>query len=244
MLQSPQEFSANHGRILQTFAAQAAVAIENARTYEQAQALAVIQERQRLARDLHDAVSQTLFSANVLAESLPRLWKRIPNNARQQIEQLQILTRGAMAEMRTLLLELRPEHLSSIDVATQLCLLVDGLRSRKRIEVQLDIEDGPYVPPKARVAFYRITQEALNNVVKHSRATRVDIVYRVTSEWVSLSIADNGVGFDVADTAPGFGLMNMRERAESVSAQLKIASTIGQGTCIAVQRNQLLEELE
>jgi PAS domain S-box-containing protein len=232
--QKPGFFTEQHARLLEAFAAQAAVAIQNARAYEQGQTVAVMRDRQRLARDLHDDVSQALFSANVLAESLPRLCNNIPAKVSEQLIQLQMLTRGALAEMRTLLLELRPEHLSNIDLQTQLQQLVDALKARKRIEVDLKMKDATSLPSEVRVAFYRIAQEVLNNVAKHARAERVAIALDADSDYAHLVIRDNGTGFALQNETAGLGLHIMRERAEGICAQLKIASQPNAGTMVSV----------
>lgn len=224
---------------------------------EQVRAFAVVEERQRLARDMHDAVTQTLFSANIIAESLPLLKMRSPDQVEEQTEQLQRLTRGALAEMRMLLLELRPENLPNIDLRTQIHQLVDALRARKRLEIALTIEDGHPIPPEVRVAFYRITQEALNNIVKHARATHVEVDFQSTDHEVRIQVKDDGVGFALeGKTSPTaaalpqyesqqtyadqFGLQNMRERAASIGASLTLISAPGAGTSVVLvwQRGQ------
>src|SRR5262249_25508985 len=134
--QTPHFFTEEHARLLQVFAAQAALGIKNARAFEEGQALAIFNERHRLARDLHDAVTQTLYSAKVIAEALPRLWEAPPAPVIEQLEALQMLTNGALAEMRTLLLELRPEYLINMDLESQLRQLLDALKVHKRMEVR------------------------------------------------------------------------------------------------------------
>src|SRR5690606_18152899 len=123
-------FTPQEGEMLETFAAHAAVAIQNARAHQQARLLAAHEERQRLARDLHDAVTQSLFSASIISESLVRRQKQADNPAKEQIQELYVLTRGALAEMRTLLMELRPEFLLKSPLSTQIQQLVDAVRSR------------------------------------------------------------------------------------------------------------------
>ncbi len=149
--------------------------MENARLYEQAQALAALEERQRLARDLHDAVSQTLFSASLIAEVLPRLWERNPAEGQRSLAELHQLTRGALAEMRTLLLELRPAALLEVGLADLLRQLAEAVTGRSRVPIDLSL-DKPYpLPPDVQVNLYRIAQEALSNVAKHSGASRATV---------------------------------------------------------------------
>ena len=160
----------------QTLADQLAIAIENSRLYQQAHELAASRERQRLARDLHDAVSQTLFSVSLIAEVLPRIYERDPEQGRQRLEELRQLTRGALAEMRTLLLELRPAALAEANLPDLLKQLGEAVVGRARIPVEVETEEGCIVlPADVRVAFYRIAQEALNNVAKHSGASKARV---------------------------------------------------------------------
>jgi signal transduction histidine kinase len=161
-------------------AQRAALAIEKARLYDQAQELAVLEERARLARDLHDAVTQTLFSASLIAEILPDLWESDQKEARHLLGELRQLSRGALAEMRTLLLELRPSALIDSNLADLLRQLGEAVTGREGIPVtvmiggaQGAIRQAPAFPPDVHVALYRIAQEALNNVVKHAQASHV-----------------------------------------------------------------------
>ena len=160
------------------FASQAAVAMENARLYEQAQALAALEERQRLARDLHDAVSQTLFSASLIAEVLPRLWERDPVEGQRSLAELHLLTRGALAEMRTLLLELRPAALLEVGLADLLRQLAEAAAGRSRLPITLSLDKLAPLPSDLQVNLYRIAQEALSNVAKHSGASRATVSLR------------------------------------------------------------------
>jgi PAS domain S-box-containing protein len=226
-----------HAELALAFANQAAFAIENARLYEQAQELAALQERQRLARDLHDAVSQSLFSASLTAEVLPRLWERNRNEGQRCLAELHQLTRGALAEMRALLLELRPLALAETELGDLLSQLAEAATSRARLPVALNIEWQGLLPPEVQVALYRIAQEALNNVVKHSRASQVQVSLRPSLNsppsdgGVELCISDDGHGFNLVDVLPRcLGLGIMRERAEDIGATLKIDSQVGHGT--------------
>jgi PAS domain S-box-containing protein len=231
------------------FASQAAVAMENARLYQQAQALAAFEERQRLARDLHDAVSQTLFSAGLIAEVLPRLWERDPVEGQRSLAELHLLTRGALAEMRTLLLELRPAALLEVGLADLLRQLAEAVSGRSRLPITISADKSAPLPPDPQVNLYRIAQEALSNVAKHSGASHAAVSLRYQSDAdgrvpasggvpmapLELSIADDGCGFDLAAVPPdSLGLDIMRERAEAIGARLTIHSQIGQGTRVTV----------
>jgi PAS domain S-box-containing protein len=194
--------------------------------------MVTLNERQRLARELHDAVSQTLFSANVIAESLPRLWERNPEKAFEELGQLRQLTQGASAEMRTLLLELRPESVVKSSLEELLTQLSYALQGRRKIKVAVLVEDDgkPTLPEDVHVALYRIAQESFNNIARHGNAKQARARLLLTPDHVELVIVDNGRGFDMKRVTSGFGLTSMRERAATINAILQIRSRIGTGT--------------
>ncbi|MBK8020823.1 MAG: PAS domain S-box protein [Chloroflexi bacterium] len=237
-------FADMHAQLLIVFASQAASALQNARAHEQARTLAVMNERHRLARDLHDAVTQTLFSASMVSETLPRLWKEMPEKLLHHLDQIHLLTRGALAEMRVLLLELRPDQLTRINLSTQIRQLADALRARKHIDITLKLDDEYAIPVPVTIALYRITQEGVNNVVKHSNATELDIDLVATESRILLTIEDNGVGFIPVpvEQSTGFGLYTMRERAQEIGAAITITSAPDQGTTISVDWQREAQE--
>lgn len=206
----------------------------NERLREKAALDAVAAERTRLARDLHDAVTQTLFSTTLIADVLPELWALNPAEGRRRLEELRQMTRGALAEMRTLLVELRPNALIEVPLPTLLRQLTEAMASRSRIAIQLSAEGECRLPPDVQVGLYRIAQEALNNVVKHARASQAVVTLRLCDP-VRLTVADDGVGFDpAAVTADHLGLRIMRERAEAIGAKLSVYSEPGEGTQVSV----------
>jgi len=174
----PHAFGEDEQRLFTALAQRAALAIENAQLYEQAQQLAVVEERGRLARDLHDAVTQTLFSSSLIAEALPTLWESDQKQGRQLLKELRQLSRGALAEMRTLLLELRPTALVEANLGDLLRQLAEAVTGRTGIPVTVALEHLCALPSEAHVALYRIAQEALNNVVKHANARHVEVSLR------------------------------------------------------------------
>jgi signal transduction histidine kinase len=240
--------------VLQALAHQAGAAIENARLYERAQELAVLQERNRLARDLHDAVTQTLFSAGLIADALPSTWESNPNEGRQLLKELRQLSRGALAEMRTLLLELRPAALVETKLGDLFRQLGEAATGRTGLSVSVQIEGNCKLPPEAHIALYRIAQEALNNVSKHSHAAHVTVSLNCTVDQaeqvqvVEMSIRDDGRGFDSsAVSSSRLGLSTMRERAQAIGAEMTIQSQLGRGTEIKVvwdNIHNLIEEKE
>ena len=200
---------------------------------------AITAERTRLARDLHDAVTQTLFSASLIAEVLPEIWDMDKAEGRNSTEELRQLTRGALAEMRTLLLELRPAALTQARFPDLLMQLSEALIGRARLPIHLDVAGDYEMPPNVKVAFYRITQESLNNIVKYARASQVDIQIRLECCNVHMEIKDNGIGFDPAAVKPtSLGMRIMRERADAIHAHLNISSTPGQGTTVSLNWNE------
>jgi PAS domain S-box-containing protein len=245
-------FTAHHAALALSMADQVAITMANAELYENARMLAALQERQRLAQNLHDAVNQSLFSAGLIAEVLPRLWERDQVEARQSLEDLRRLTRGALAEMRALLAELRPSVLTDSSLGDLLRQLANAFTGRTNIPVSLNIAGEHVLPAGIQVAFYRICQEAFNNIAKHAKASQVEInlqynnVTRQASSSVAqadapqeievssveMRIRDNGHGFDTSElSAPGhYGLDMMLERAEAAGAQLTITSQPDHGT--------------
>lgn len=234
-----EEFRQEQLALFQSIADQVAVAMENARLYEQAAQAAAVRERDRLARELHDAVSQTLFSASLIAEVLPRLWENDPTEGRRRLEELRELTRGALAEMRALLMELRPSALAEFTLADLLQQLAEAATGRSRLPIELLVEGQQPLPPEVKIAFYRIAQEALHNISKHAGARSVTMRLQVTLADTELVIADDGRGFDVADIPPNsLGLGIMRERADQIGADFRIESQIGEGTTITVRQKR------
>lgn len=203
---------------------------------EQVQETAVLQERSRLARDLHDVVTQILFSINLIAISLPRLWQRDPDMAARSTAELQRLTRGALAEMRILLRELRPQTITTSDLTTLLNQLCHGLSARHDIPAEVYVCENCDLPDGVHVAFYRIAQEAINNIAKHAEATQVWLALTRAETAVSLSIRDNGQGFELNEvSSQGMGLEIMHERAQEIGAVLTIDSRPAHGAVVAVR---------
>jgi PAS domain S-box-containing protein len=232
---TPGFFTQEHAERLGTFADHASIAIRNAQLYGQAQELAALQERQRLARELHDAVSQTLWSATLIADVLPDLWQQDPDRGRERLARLSQLTHGALAEMRALLLELRPSSLVEVGMGELLRQLAEATASRARADVNVAVEGPCLLPSRIQVALYRVAQEALNNVARNGMATQVDVRLCCDSDKIELTIDDNGRGFDPENVPPGhLGLDIMQERARDIGGILNISSRVGQGTRVTV----------
>jgi PAS domain S-box-containing protein len=230
----PDFFNPQHGQRLTIFADQASVAVRNAQVYEHAQKDAAEQERQRLARDLHDAVSQTLFSTSVIAESLPRLMGQDDDALVNGLQRLSQMTKGALAEMRTLLLELRPRKLIETEFSVLLTHLVNAARSHTDTQIVFQAPDDKILlPPDVKVGLYRIAQEALNNVIKHAQAHHAQVILHDDPAGIHLQINDDGCGFLLSTVAKDhMGLQIMHERAQKIDVTVEINSEAGQGTRI------------
>jgi signal transduction histidine kinase len=231
----PRVFSEDDISLAVTFCDQAALAIENARLRAQVEEVAVAAERSRLARDLHDAVTQTLFSASLIAKALPDVWERYPDEGQRGLENLRQLTRGALAEMRTLLLELRPAALTETQLGELLSHLTEAMTSRTLVPVALTVKGDCDLPAEVQVVLYRIAQEALNNSARHARASQVTVSLTCQPAQVVLYISDDGCGFDPSSISPDhLGVSIMHERARTIGATLKIESQPGHGTQVEV----------
>jgi len=213
------------------FAGQAALVIENARLRERERETATIEERNRLARDLHDAVTQTLFSASMIADTLPDLWEVDQMDAQQQLYRLGQLTRGALAEMRSLLIELRPARLVQADIQTLLQQLIDAAQGRSTVTFDLKVDGHCDLPDDVKIVMYRVVQEAFNNIIKHARAEHAFVSLRCDGRQSVLQILDDGCGFYPDEVKAGhFGVQIMAERAASIRATFVIDTNPGEGT--------------
>ncbi len=232
------EFTDEDEELIRTLAAHAAIAIENARLNERSRELSTIEERKRLARELHDSVTQTLFSIGLTAEAAAELVESDPARARDQLGQLQELTRAAMQEMRSLIFELRPAELETEGLAAALRKHVDVLCRLYEQEIDLQVEGDRRLPPDVERGLLRIAQEALGNALRHAGASRVALSLASRDSWVALRVADDGRGFDVDEAATRsrrLGLTSMRERAEALGGTMAIESEPGRGTSVTVE---------
>jgi signal transduction histidine kinase len=219
---------------------QAAVALENARLFAEAGGKAALEERQRLARELHDSVSQALYSIALGTKTAQTLLERDPKQAADPLDYVLSLTEAGLAEMRALIFELRPESLKAEGLVTALEKQAAALRARHGIEVEATLCEEPNASLEVKEAVYRIAQEALSNVRKHARADHAWVTMDGTEDGqVRLQVRDNGVGFDPGQAsrllAEGhFGLAGMRERVTFVGGRFDVRSAPGQGTTIEV----------
>ncbi|MEM8535546.1 MAG: GAF domain-containing sensor histidine kinase [Chloroflexota bacterium] len=202
---------------------------------KQSEQLAVLEERQRLARELHDSVTQSLFGMSLLAQALPELWEIDRDEAHQSLRQIQQLTRESLAEMRALLFELRPADVEKQNLAFMLKKHMTAFEQRTGLIVTSAITEDTALPETVIHAFSRIAQEALNNIARHANARRVWLSLSMKG-WTTLKIQDDGQGFVPEQVGVGhLGLISIRERAAAINARLKIASVVGEGTTIVVE---------
>jgi signal transduction histidine kinase len=235
----PHHFSEQEQRLLMAFAQRAGLAIETARLYEREQQLAVLQERNRLARDLHDSVTQSLYGVTLFAEVSNQLVRSGDlDKAAENLVELKGMALDALAEMRLLIYELRPSIFEQEGLAAALQARLDAVEGRVGLETNLSIAGQISLPSHVEESLYRITQEALNNVLKHANAHTVRVKLTQDEQNVCLEVADDGEGFDVqqACEAGCMGLRGMKERAEEMNAEFEVLSRVGHGTRIIVRR--------
>ncbi len=221
-------------RLIAAFANQAGVTLENIRLYEQVQERAAFEERQHLARELHDSVSQALYSI-VLGTHAARKQLSQPERAGAALEYVQHLSEAALAEMRALIFELRPDILEREGLAAALRKQVEALEVRHDLQAEYTEEGEPDVTFTAKQALYRIAQEVIHNITKHADAANVRVNLSQTSERVKLEVQDDGVGFDVQDFPGHLGLKSMRERSTSLGGTFDVESAPGQGARVTVE---------
>ena len=213
-----------------------AVAVENARLLAASQRTAAVAERQRLARELHDSVSQALYGIALGARTARTLLDREPSQAAQPLEYVLGLAQAALTEMRSLIFHLRPDALATEGVVVALDKQAEALRVRHGLDVVTELPEEPELGEAAREALYRIATEALHNITKHARAQRVRIALAVEDGHAEMRVEDDGVGFDAAARHAGhLGLQSMRERAEACGGTLVVDSAPGRGSALRVR---------
>ena len=202
----------------------------------EAEMKAVAEERKRLSRELHDSVTQSLYTTSLIVEALPEVWESHPEEARKSLDEIRRINRGALAEMRTLLLELRPEAINDRPLGDLLRQLTEAVSARTDLPIVTSTVGDCPVPADVQVSLYRIAQESLNNIVKHAQASKAWVNLHCSGEEVFMRIRDNGRGFDRQVHAPHkLGLNIINDRAEDIAAELTITSQPGEGTQIIVK---------
>ena len=223
-------FTDEEGRLARTMGDALAAVIEIDRLHRQETQQALAEERQALARDLHDAVTQSIYSATLIAEALPAVYERDPDEGLRNLERLRRLVRAALAEMRTLLFELRPAALQAAPLDVLVERLGDALSGQTDISVDMSVDEDLDLPPDVKVVFYRVMQEALSNITKHARASAVSARVEAAGDAVTLTVVDDGRGFDPAAVPEGpMGMHIMAERLSGIGAEFSVLSAPGEG---------------
>jgi signal transduction histidine kinase len=233
----PRAFSAEDIALVQALADQAALAIEQTRLLRREQDAAVLEERSRLARDLHDSVTQSLFSMTLIADALPKILDRRPEQAVEKIGNLGELGRAALDELRGLIFELRPAVLTD-GLSSALSKHVAAFQRREGIAVELRVAGERRLPDTVEEAIFRVAQEALNNISKHAKASRVTVHLSLAGPLVELTVTDDGAGFDLAASPTGrrsLGMTSMRERAAMVGGSCTVESAPGAGSTVRMR---------
>lgn len=208
----------------------------NAKLAEQARFSAVMEERQRLARDLHDAVSQQLFAISMTATAAGRTLEQDIDKAKRQIALIEEMSSVAQSEMRALLLHLRPVHLKGKSLAQGLGELVQELQAKIPMNIRFDMDELMQLNKGVEDQLFRIVQEALSNILRHSRASRTDIRLYLDNDVVKLLIRDNGVGFDLNEKKhASYGIESMRERVNEIGGSMQIITAPGKGTRLDIR---------
>ena len=237
VVNKPGGFSQDDIRIMGLFADQAAIAIKNARLHLEAEQLAVVNERQRIARDLHDSVTQSLYSLSLYAEASQKaLQRKKIVNALSHLSELRNMAREVMLDMRLLIFELHPPKLQEEGLAVALKTRLERVEARSGIHTEYLVTGDRRLPIEIEAELYRIAQEALTNVVKHARADDVKVSLHFDNDNFRLAVYDNGVGFDMnsVNESGGVGLRGIKERVERINGKLNVESTPQKGTVIEV----------
>ena len=230
-------FSEDDEALIGVLAAHAAIAIENARLYEHSRELSIVEERTRVARELHDALAQTLFSLGLTAGAAAALVRTDPDRAEAELATVQDLARAAASEVRSLVFELRPTALDVDGLAPALAKHLELVGRAHGLDVAMTSSGSGRVDPATEAQLFRIAQEALTNVVRHASARSASVALVVGDDAVTLTVADDGEGFDPAARAiraRRLGLTSMRERAAALGGGLTVDSIPGEGTTVSV----------
>jgi NarL family two-component system sensor histidine kinase LiaS len=208
----------------------------NAQLAEKAKYSAVVEERQRLARDLHDAVSQQLFAISMTATAVGRTLDKDFEKARRQIHLIEEMASVAQSEMRALLLHLRPVHLEGKQLSEGLLELLQELQTKVPIDISWEMDKNIQLPKGIEDHLFRIVQEALSNTLRHSKATTMEIKLQHPPDAIRLTIRDNGIGFEMDHQKnASYGLVSMRERVNEVGGSITIVTAPDKGTRIEIR---------
>ncbi len=229
-------YTQHQADLIYAFANYAAAAIDNARSHTDSVRAAALEERSRLARELHDSVSQALFGIVLGTRTALHRIGEVPAEAEDPMKYVLSLAEGALSEMRALIFELRPESLRQQGLIAAFRKQAEALCARHKIDVRIALDTRePDIPLELKEALYRVALEAIQNTIKHAHATRVDLSLHQLADSVHLEISDNGLGFDTGQGFPGhYGLQTMQERIVRFGGTVNISSMLGSGTTVRV----------
>jgi signal transduction histidine kinase len=232
------EFDAEDQRLIEMLAPHAAVAMENARLYERSRELSIVEERNRLARELHDSLVQKLFGVVLAAQSAGTLLERDVQGAREQVRVVQELAQEAVVELRALVFQLRPAEIETEGLGAALRKHVELLHRAHRAPIALELTGEPRLRPGVDEEVFRIAQESLQNALLHAHAGEISLRLDEGPGGLTLTVADDGVGFEPDESglrSRRLGLTSMEERARGLGARLRIESAPGAGTTIELE---------
>ena len=232
----PERFTQRHAQLVMAIANQAALAIENAQLYEKSRQLAALGERQRLARELHDSVSQALYGISLGTHTAIALSKRDPEKLEDVLKYVLSLAEAGLTEMRALIFELRPDSLETDGLVGALNRQAAAMQARRGVTVKTNLCDEIQMPIEVKEALYRISQEAMQNAIKHANPTEIYLELSCGEHFVEMLVTDDGLGFDTSQSFPGhLGLRSMSERATRLGGTVMIDSAPGKGTRVKVK---------
>jgi signal transduction histidine kinase len=232
------EFTPTDQRLVELFALHAGIAIDNARMHQQVADYAVVQERDRIGRDLHDGIIQSLYAVSLSLEDVPEIMASSPVEAEGRVDAAIDSLQSSIRELRNFIYGLRPETFDGANVAAGIVALTEQFRYNTLVDVALDLDPGAAMnlAPEHGAELLQLVREALSNAARHSRARHLAVSMRNESDRLELIVADDGVGFEASDPAPAGheGLANMRARADAIGAAIRVDSAAGNGTRIIV----------
>ncbi len=232
------EFTADDQRLVELFALHAAIAIDNARLHQQAADLAIVRERERIGRDLHDGIIQSLYAVSLSLEDVPEMMITSRSEAEGRVDAAIDSLQSSIRELRNFIYGLRPETFDGADLPAGLIALAEQFRYNTLIEVDVDVdrEVSTTIAPEDGTQLLHLAREALSNAARHARAAHVAVTFHRESGGATLRVSDDGIGFDPsAGVAEGHhGLANMRARAEAIGASFQAESALGAGVRIIV----------
>jgi signal transduction histidine kinase len=232
------EFTSDDQRLVELFALHAGIAIDNARLHQQAADYAIVQERDRIGRDLHDGIIQSLYAVSLSLEDVPDMMTSSPTEAEGRVDSAIDSLQASIRDLRNFIYGLRPETLDGADVPAGIVALGEQFRYNTLVEIEIDVDvaAGRDISSEHGAELLQVVREALSNAARHAHSRQLSLSFRQDGAGSTLIVADDGVGFDSSSLVPAGhqGLGNMRARAEAIGATMEVESAVGEGTRIIV----------